>query len=47
MPLTNPLAFASEMNKGMKLAEATFSSLVKLAVCQQQQQQHRVQGIAY
>jgi len=38
MPLTNPLAFASEMNKGMKLAEATFSSLVKLAVCQQQQQ---------
>jgi len=47
MPLTNPLAFASEMNKGMKLTEATFSSLVKLAVCQQQQQQHRVQGIAY
>lgn len=42
MALTNPHVFASEINKGMKLAEATFSSLVKLAVCQQQ---HRVQGI--
>lgn len=43
MALTNPHAFASEINKGVKLAEATFSSLVKLAVCQQQQ--HRVRGI--
>lgn len=41
MALTNPHAFASEINKGIKLAEAPFSSLVKLAVCQQR----RVQGI--
>lgn len=41
MALTNPHAFAFEINKGIKLGEAMFSSLVKLAVCQQ----HHVQGI--